>query len=81
MSIFDNIVKQESTKSLFDGIVEGAGVSLFDGVIEGASSGSVFDGIVESKTAAASATDWDDRMARTMELSESLLKIRDQHKN
>jgi len=83
VSIFDGIVTQESQGSLFDGIVEGVtsgslfdGIvdgqgSLFDGIIEGEPNGGLFDGIVEQD-----ATNWDDRIARTMTLAEQLVDIR-----
>lgn len=86
MSIFDSIIESKPTKSLFDGIVERTSVfdsivapptSAFDDIVEG-SGRSLFDGIVESKNGTAAA--WDDRVARTLTLSEELVEIRDRSK-
>jgi len=78
MSIFDNIVTQESGASLFDNIVESSAPtkSAFDEIVESsAGTGkSVFDEIVESKNGKTS--NWDDRVARTLTLSEELIELR-----
>ena len=77
MSIFDSIVKQESTKSAFDDIVESAPAkSLFDDIVESAEEGaSIFDELTTVEPAKVEAS-WDDRVARTMTLSEDLVSIR-----
>jgi len=66
MSIFDSIIKGNAPKSIFDGIVE-------------SKTKSIFDGIVESKTESEN-SNWDDRVARTLTLSEELVGIRDRVK-
>lgn len=78
MSIFDSIVKQESA-SLFDDIVEASNPtkSAFDDIVEASNPAkSVFDDIVESKAGKPSGDNWDDRVARTLTLTEELTEIR-----
>ena len=78
MSIFDSIVESK-TKSIFDGIIKGnEPKSIFDGIVESKTK-SIFDGIVANKTESEN-SDWDDRVARTLTLSEELVGIRDRVK-
>lgn len=66
----------EST-SVFDDIVqESSPASIFDGIVQEASK-SLFDDIVESQDAG----NWEDRVARTLVLSEQLVDIRRSIKN
>ncbi len=66
--------------SIFDAIVQEEKGSLFDALVEQNSSASLFDSLVESseqKTPASqSEASWDDRVARTLLLSEELVAIR-----
>jgi hypothetical protein len=85
MSIFDSIIETKVPKSLFDGIVEAnqaPAKSLFDGIVEAnqAPAKSLFDGIVESQDNGGAAANWDDRVARTLTLSEELVEIRNRAK-
>lgn len=59
MSVFDNLVSKE--ESVFDGLVQESRGSLFDEIIS--------QGVDEEKS------NWDDRLARTMTLSETLVEI------
>ena len=54
-------------------------MSIFDSIIKGNAPKSIFDGIVESKTESEN-SNWDDRVARTLTLSEELVGIRDRVK-
>ena len=75
MSIFDSII--DKPKSLFDGIVEARKpASLFDGIVESNTvAKSAFDDIVAESKGSTAAADWDDRVARTLTLSEELVEI------
>ena len=53
-------------------------MSIFDSIVESKTK-SIFDGIVASKTESEN-SDWDDRVARTLTLSEELVGIRDRVK-
>ena len=75
MSIFDSII--DKPKSLFDGIVEARKpASLFDGIVESNTvAKSAFDDIVAESKGSTAAADWDDRVARTLTLSEELVEM------
>ena len=75
MSIFDTIIENKKPKSVFDDIVENKTKSVFDDIV-GNKPKSLFDGIVENKDADTKSADWDDRVARTLTLSEELVEIR-----
>jgi len=80
MSMFDNIIESKRSKSQFDDIVENnAPTSRFDDIVEAsrAPEGSMFDAFVESDNGS-TAADWDDRVARTLHLSEELVGLRNQ---
>ena len=65
MSMFDNIIESKRPKSQFDAIVES----------NRAPAKSQFDAIVENQ---ATSSNWDDRVARTLNLADELVGIRNQ---
>jgi len=76
MSIFDGIIGAQG-RSLFDGIAENRSTrSLFDGIVESSPSKGLFDGIVENSTQKSEADNWDNRVARTLNLADELNGIR-----
>jgi hypothetical protein len=77
MSIFNGIVGESSNKSIFDNIVEhNSAKSIFDGIRENVQSESVFDGIVEDNVQKTESDNWDDCVARTLNLAEELNILR-----
>jgi len=77
MSIFDGIVGKNSSRSIFDGMVEhNSTKSIFDSIIESGQSKSVFDDIVENNVQKTESDNWDNCVARTLNLAEELIDLR-----